>query len=51
MSRAENFTSEAEHNDAGESFDRQHAELQIVCEKMQETQNRQNIVHTTVGQH
>ena len=33
MTRAENFTSEAEHNDARESFDRQHTELQITCEK------------------
>ena len=33
MLRAENFTSETEHNDARESFDRQHTELQIACEK------------------
>ena len=33
MSRAENFASEAEHNDAREGFDRQHTKLQIACEK------------------
>ena len=33
MMRAENFSTEAEHNDAWESFDRQHTELQIACEK------------------
>ena len=31
--RAENFTSEAEQNDARESFDKQHTELEIACEK------------------
>ena len=33
MMRAENFTSEAEHNDAMESLDKQHTELQITCKK------------------
>ena len=33
MMQAENFSAEAEHNDARESFDRQHTELQIACEK------------------
>ena len=33
MMRAENFMSETEHNDARESFDKQHTELQIACEK------------------
>ena len=33
MMRAENFSTETEHNDARESFDRQHTELQIACEK------------------
>ena len=33
MMQAENFTTEAKHNDARESFDRQHTELQIACEK------------------
>ena len=33
MSRAENFASEAEHNDARDSFDKQHTELQIACGK------------------
>ena len=33
MMRAENFSTETEHSDARESFDRQHTELQIACEK------------------
>ena len=33
MMRAKNFTSETEHNDARESFDKQHTELQIACNK------------------
>ena len=33
MMRAENFSTEAENNNARESSDRQHTELQIACEK------------------
>ena len=33
MTQAENFLTKTKHNDARESFDRQHTELRIACEK------------------